>query len=45
MVFITFFCSMQKSIRFGKNMMSEAAAATPCPATVLVVVVEVSVFI
>ena len=45
MVFITFFCSMQKRIRFGRNIMSDAAAAIPCPATVLVVVVDVRVFI
>jgi hypothetical protein len=43
MVFITFFCRIQKSIRFGRNMISEAAAEIPCPATVFVVVVLVSV--
>ena len=28
-VFITLFCSMQNKMRFGKNKMSDAAAAIP----------------
>ena len=45
MVFITFFCKIQKRIRLGRNIIRDAAAAIPCPATVLVVVVLVSVLI
>ena len=44
-VFITLFCKIQNNMRFGRNIISEAAAAIPCPATVLLVEALVSVFI